>query len=88
MPNFEISNRAGKKYSVTTPNGKIVHFGSSKSEHYKDKTGLGKWSHKDHLDTKRRTSYLARAGGITNKQGHLTKNDKESANYYSMNYLW
>ena len=28
-------------------------------------------------------SYLARSGGIKNKQGKLTKNDKNSANYWS-----
>ena len=88
MPAFSKSTRLGKKYSVITPTGKTVHFGSSASDHYKDSTGLGAWSHKDHKDTKRRASYLSRAGGIKNKAGLLTNNDKESANYYSINYLW
>ena len=88
MPTFVKSTRAGKKYAVTTPSGATVHFGSSASEHYKDSTGVGAWTHKDHKDAKRRTSYLARARGIKNKVGLLTKDDKESANYYSINYLW
>jgi hypothetical protein len=88
MPTFSKSNRSGKKYSVKTPSGKIVHFGSSVSEHYNDSTGLGAWSHKNHNDEKRRASYLARSSGIKNKSGQLTKNNKESANYYSINYLW
>jgi hypothetical protein len=41
-----------------------------------------------HKDEKRRKSYLARARGITNKSGKKTANDKNSANYYSIKYLW
>ena len=88
MPAFSQSTRLGKKYSVVTPQAKTVHFGSSTSEQYKDRTGLGAYSHLNHVDKKRRTSYLARSGGITNKAGELTKNSLESANYYSRKYLW
>jgi hypothetical protein len=35
-----------------------------------------------------RKSYLARSGGIKNKQGKLTKNDKNSANYWSRKINW
>ena len=88
MPKFEKSNIKGKKYSVITPSGKKIHFGSSEMQHYKDTTGLGAWSHKDHLDKERRKRYLARAKGIKNKNGKLTWKDPESANYYSIKYLW
>ena len=88
MPQFTKSTRPGKKYSVITPKGKTVYFGSSTSQQYKDSTGKGYWSHKDHGDAKRRRSYLARAKGIKNKQGKFTYNNRESANYYSVNYLW
>tara|TARA_R110000772_G_scaffold97604_1_gene196942 strand:- start:1120 stop:1302 length:183 start_codon:yes stop_codon:yes gene_type:complete len=57
-------------------------------EQYKDTTGLGLYSHKDHGDLIRRKSYLARAKGIKNKKGELTWKDKESANYYSVRFLW
>lgn len=88
MPQFKKSTRAGKKYSVITPSGRTIHFGSSQMEHYKDKTGVGAWSHKNHNDATRRKSYLARAKGIKNKNGEYTYKDRESPNYYSVKYLW
>jgi hypothetical protein len=87
MPEFKKSTRKGKKYMVKTPSGKWVHFGSSENEQFKDSTGLGLYTNKNHNDTKRR-KYLARAKGIKNKKGELTYRDKESANYYSVNFLW
>ncbi len=88
MPKFEKSTRKGKKYSVITPSGKKIHFGALGMEQYKDSTGLGLYSNLDHGDKKRRKSYLARAKGIKDKNGNLTWKDKESANYYSVHYLW
>lgn len=41
-----------------------------------------------HKNPKRRANYLARSGGIRNKQGQLTKNDKFSANFWSRTRLW
>ena len=87
MPEFKKSTRAGKKYMVTY-NGKLIHFGSSAMQHYRDRTGVGAWSHKDHNDAARRKSYLARAKGIRNKQGEATWKDPTSPNYYSVKYLW
>ena len=43
---------------------------------------------RQHKDPKRRANYLARSGGIKNKAGKLTKNDKNSANYWSRSKLW
>jgi len=88
MPEFKKSTRKGKKYMVKTPSGKWVHFGSSSMQQYKDSTPLKLYSNLDHGDKKRRTSYLARAKGIKNKQGNLTWKNKESANYYSIRFLW
>ena len=88
MPEFKKSTRKGKKYSVITPKGKTIHFGASEMEQYKDSTGLGLYSHLDHNDKERRKSYIARAKGIKTKDGKLTWNDRESANYYSIFYLW
>lgn len=88
MPEFKKSTRKGKKYMVKTPSGKWIHFGASDMEQYKDSTGLGLYSDKDHGDLKRRKSYLSRAKGIKNKKGELTWKDKESPNYYSVKYLW
>ena len=87
-PEFKKSTRKGKKYSVISPSGKTIHFGALDMEQYKDSTGLGLYSDKDHLDEKRRKSYLARAKGIKNKKCELTWKDPESANYYSVKFLW
>ena len=35
-----------------------------------------------------RKSYRARASGIKNKEGQLTYKLKDTANYWSYNYLW
>ena len=35
-----------------------------------------------------RKSYLARSKGIKNKKGELTWKDKNTANYWSIHYLW
>jgi hypothetical protein len=35
-----------------------------------------------------RKSYMARSAGIKNKQGKLTANDKNSANYWSRKVNW
>lgn len=85
---FKKSNRSGKKYMVLAPNGNWVHFGDLNMQHYKDSTPLKLYSHLDHNDLQRRKSYLARAKGIKNKLGQLTYTDKNSANYYAVNYLW
>ena len=62
---------------VTLKSGKKVHFGSSKYEDYLT-----------HKDKDRRDKYLARATKIKNKQGELTYNNPESANYWLTKLLW
>ena len=88
MPKFEKSTRPNKKYSVITPAGKKIHFGEASMEHYKDTTGLGIWSHKDHLDKERRKNYRARHEAIKTKDGKPAYKDKEQPAYYSYNFLW
>jgi hypothetical protein len=87
MPTFMKSVNKNKKYS-TIYNGKTINFGDSKMEQYKDSTGLGLYTSKDHLDPVRRKSYLARAKGIKNAKGELTWKMKSSPNYYSVRFLW
>ena len=41
-----------------------------------------------HKDQKRRSSYLARAKGIKNKEGKLTWKDKNTPNYWAVHFLW
>jgi len=74
------SSKQGKKGMVfVLDNGKkkLIHFGlSSMSDFTK------------HKDPARRKNYLARSGGIKNKQGQLTKNLRTSANYWARKVLW
>ena len=85
-----VSKAKNKKYSVRikTDEGKtkLIHFGDSRMEQFKDK--LGHYSNLDHGDKERRRRYLARAKGIKDKNGNLTWKNKNSANYYSIKYLW
>ena len=84
---FVKSNRKHKKYKVYY-NNKWIHFGDKRYGQYKDQTPLKLYSHLNHNDKKRRKNYLSRAKGIRNKSGNLTWRDKNSANYYSVKYLW
>ena len=87
-PEFKKSTKKDKKYMVKTPSGRWIHFGARGMEQFKDSTGLGLYSKFDHGDKERQRRYLARAKGIKNKKGELTYKDPESANYYSVKYLW
>ena len=60
-------------------NGKktLINYGDSRFEDYTQ-----------HKDKVRQKSYLTREKGIKNKQGELTYKDKNSANYWAINYLW
>jgi len=74
------SKAKGKKMSVyVMKNGKkkLIHFGDASMLDYTQ-----------HKDDKRRSSYLARSAGIRDKNGKLTKDDKNSSNYWSRRVLW
>ncbi len=85
-----ISKAKNKKYSVYVKgkNGKtkLINFGDKRYEQFKDK--LGHYSNLNHNDKKRRENYLKRAKGIKNKEGELTYKNKNSPNYWSVNFLW
>jgi len=55
---------------------KLIHFGDSR---YKD--------FRQHGDEKKRKAYLARSSKIKNKEGKLTKDDKNSSNFWART-LW
>ena len=65
---------------------KKIGFGMKGMGQYKDKGGH--YKSLDHGDAVRRRSYLARAKGIKNMKGELTYKDKNTANYWSIRYLW
>jgi len=83
---YFISDKIGKKL-YTVVNDKKIYFGATAYEHFKDATGLLPKS-QNHLDEKRRKSYLARASKIKNKAGALTVNDPNSPNYHAIRILW
>ena len=86
---FERSTRKNKKYMVTTPSGKkIVHFGDTRYQHYRDSTGLKLYSNLDHLDKKRRDNYRTRHKSIMLKNGKPAYLDREQPAYWSFHYLW
>ena len=65
---------------------KIIDFGDTRYEHFKDKTGIHK--NLDHNDEKRRKNYLTRTSNQKDGQGKLTKNNPLSANYHARRILW
>ena len=74
------SKAKGKKGSVyVMKNGKkrLIHFGDSSMTD--KRKGASKAQQK---------SYRARSAGIRNKQGKLTKDDRDSANYWSRRVNW
>jgi len=74
------STAKGKKMSVYVMKDgkkKLIHFGDSNMEDFRT-----------HKDQARRKSYLARSAKIRDKNGNLTANDKNSANYYARRILW
>ena len=74
------SSNPKKKFMVyVMKNGtkRLLHFGDSSMQDFRQ-----------HKDEARKKSYCARSGGIRNKEGKLTKNDKNSANWWSRKILW
>ena len=71
------SKAKGKKMSVyVKKNDKktLIHFGDKNYRHNYSK--------------KARKAYLQRSAGIKDKSGKLTKNNRNSANYWSRKVLW
>lgn len=83
---FRKSKTKHKKYDAILENKKnkkavYVPFGDSRYQQFKDATGLGLYSHKDHGDRKRRSLYRARHKGFL-KKGYY------SPGHFSYFYLW
>jgi hypothetical protein len=77
------SDKTGKKgmvYVKATSGGntrRLIHFGDANMKDFRQ-----------HGDAARRKNYLERSGGIRDKSGNLTANNKNSANYWSRKILW
>jgi len=85
---ISISNKKNKKYDVVTPSGRIISFGDIHYQQFHDSTPIRAYSYLDHNDKMRRELYLKRAMKIRDKNGKLTANNPESANFYAIRYLW
>ena len=72
-----VKNKKYSVYVIKNEKKKLINFGDSR---YEDFT--------QHKDEKRRKAYLTRAKGIKNKKGELTWKDKNTANYWSIKFLW
>ena len=75
---IERSRAKHKKYAAILEDGRRVNFGDTRYEQYKDQTPLKLFSKLDHLDPKRRASFLARHGPAK----------PYSANWLSQRFLW
>ena len=74
------SDSKGKKgmvYVMKEGKKRLIHFGDASMQDFRQ-----------HKNQDRKKSYCARSGGIRNKEGKLTKNDKNSANYWSRKVNW
>lgn len=75
-----VSDSAKKKgmvYVMKDGKKRKIHFGDATMSDYRK-----------HKSKSRRANYLSRSGGIRDGNGLLTANNKNSANYWSRNYLW
>jgi hypothetical protein len=76
------SKKKGKKYSVyvkSASGGKrLIHFGAA---------GMDDWR-SGKATKEQRKSFRARMSGVKKKDGSLAVKDKNSAAYWSLNYLW
>lgn len=82
---FKKSNTKYKKYDAilehkNTGRTKTIPFGDVRYEQYKDSTGLGLYSDKNHGDKQRRKNYKSRH--------NKTSKNKFSSSWFSMKYLW
>lgn len=96
---FEKSSNPKKKYMAYIKNiisGKIriLHFGASDYEQYKDRTPLKLYANKNHNNKKRQHNYYSRhSNGITNRKEAIDYEIKKSNGYYNPKilshiYLW
>lgn len=82
IPNWntiQASDRNGKRASIITPKGKIVHFGI-----YPYKTG----TFIDHNDLKLRDNWRSRHSMIKTGDGKYAYMNPEQPSYYAYNLLW
>ena len=70
----KLKSKKMSVYVMKEGKKRLIHFGDAN------------YSHNETAE--KRKNYLARSAGIKDKNGNLTKNDKNSANYWSRKVLW
>lgn len=96
---FEKSSNPDKKYMATVKDRKsgktrIIHFGASAYEQFKDRTPLGLYTSKNHSNKRRQMNYYSRhSRGISNRKKAIEYEIKKSGGYYNAKilshvYLW
>ena len=95
---FGKSKRKGKKYSAVVENNKtkkrrIIHFGATGYQQYKDSTPLGLYTKHNHGDINRMKNYFNRHSGTKNRKKAIKKEKYKSRGLYnpkilSHKYLW
>ena len=79
------------KPTVSTSKNKKMMVLASKTVHGEKRAKLihfGARGYGHNYSPQAKKNYLKRSAGIRNKQGHLTKNDPWSANYWARKILW
>ena len=89
---FEKSSRPEKKYmanvkDLSTGKIRVIHFGASDYQQYKDRTGLGFYTKKNHGDIKRMRRYFTRHSGTPVREKAIEKEKKKSNGYYNPKIL-
>ncbi len=92
------SRRKGKKYTAIvqdkrTRRRRRIHFGATGYDQYKDSTGLGYFTSRDHGDRKRRRNYFSRHSSVRTKRLAIRKERRKSRRRYtpkllSHRFLW
>lgn len=95
---FEKSSRPEKKYmafvkNLATDKIRVIHFGASDYEQYKDRTPLKLYAYKNHNSFKRMRNYFNRHSGTTNRKEAIDYEIKKSGGLYNPKilshiYLW
>jgi len=96
---FSKSSNPDKKYMAYIKNNatgkiRIIHFGASAYEQYKDRTPLKLYAHKNHGNKKRQHNYYSRhSHGISNRKEAIKYEINNSNGYYNAKilshiYLW
>lgn len=87
-----------KKYTAVVRNKKtkktrIIHFGDRRYQQFKDRTGVGLYTHKNHGTRRRMRNYFNRHSGTPNRGKAIKREIRHSKGYYTAKilshiYLW